>query len=712
MVRPQCKHLANPCTGRAQACAPAPAGQSYRRSVGLTEARRPAHAARASSRAPGVRHVHCFRDAVFVDRSLRLRWSLLVPLLALAAWCSTRLVVDAENLAMKSVGTASASADRLRAQEFGSEPALVVLAEPREAAVAPADVDLSAWEQGLRARPEVAGVLGALSPSAGVRAVALRLRTREDGRYAAAAESLAAHAADDLPAGHCVALGGVPVVEVAIAHAMASDRARVLPLVALALTVVLAWAYRSLRLALAALALPLAGVLVLEGLQGAIGLAVDPVSSLLGPVVLTVGVASSVHVMERYAALRAEGRDARASRSALLRELWTPVVLALATTVAGLLGLLGSPIPAVGRFAWLASLGVALTMSATLLYLPDLLAGCAWPARDARVERRRRARRGTLWIARHALPIVVLGAGVGGWSVAATLSGRVDSDPLHVLEARDGVRLDAARIAAHLGGSEVFELLLPPRAGATPLALLELLRDVSALDGVAQPAGAPRTSPAGFALLAFVLEPGGSEAREHVFAQTEALARGHGFAGAQATGLPVRLSRDSGELVRGQRRGILATLVALAVLLGLGFRSIGLGLLGLVPNAMPVFLVQGGMAALDRPLTVASSMIATVMLGLVIDDTVHLLHAWRETRGGAVQRSVRALTRVGRPVVLTSVVLAAGFAATGFGRLHATREFGALAVFVLVTALLANLLLLPALLLLGSRFTGPARARS
>lgn len=653
-----------------------------------------------------------FESAVLADRSLRLRWALLVPVLAAAVWGRTRLSVDAENLAMKSVGTASASADLLRAREFGSEPALIVLAEPRAGQAAAPDVDLTAWEQGLCSRPEVAGVLGALSPSAGVRAIALGLRTPADGRYAAAAESLAAHAADGLPASHRVALGGVPVVEVAIAHAMASDRARVLPLVALALTAVLALAYRSLALALCALALPLAGVLLLEGLQGAAGLAVDPVSSLLGPVVLTVGVASSVHVMERYAALRAEGHAAGATRTLLLHELWIPVALALATTVAGLLGLLGSPIPAVGRFAWLAALGVALTMPATLFYLPDLLAGRAWPARDARVERLRRARRTTLWVARHALPIVVLGATLGGWSVAATLAGRVDSDPLRVLEARDAVRVDAERIAAHLGGSEVFELLLPPGPNATPFALLGLLRDVSALDGVAQPAGVPRTSPAGWTLLAFVLEPGGSDAREHVFVQSEALARGHGFAEAQATGLPVRLSRDSGELVRGQRRGILATLVALALLLALGFRSIGLGLLGLVPNAMPVFLVQGAMSALDRPLTVASSMIATVMLGLVIDDTVHLLHAWREAAGGAVRRSVRALTRVGRPVVLTSVVLAVGFAATWFGRLQATREFGVLAVIVLATALVANLLLLPALLLLGSRFAGASRARS
>lgn len=646
------------------------------------------------------------------DPSLRLRWSLLFVALAAALWGRARLRVDAENLAMKSTGTASEASDLLRVREFGSEPAVVVLAEPLDASRADAEVDLSSWEQGLRARPEVSAVLGALSPSAGVRALALGLRANADGRYAGAAEALAAHAADGLPDGHGIALGGVPVVELAIAQAMARDRARVLPLVALALTAVLAWAYRSLRLALAALALPLCGVLVLEGLQGALGLAVDPVSSLLGPVVLTVGVASSVHVMERHAVLRAEGRDARACRGALLEELWKPVALALATTVAGLLGLLGSPIPAVVRFAWLAALGVTLTMTATLIYLPDLLAACPWVVRDAREQRRRRARRGTLWIARHALPVVVLGATLGGWSVAATLSGRVDSDPLHVLESGDRVRVDAARIAARLGGSEVFELLLPPSAQAAPAGLLGLLREVSALDGVAGPAGVPRTSSGGHALLAFVLEPGGSAAREQVFAQAEALARARGFAEAAATGLPVRLSRDSGELVRGQRRGILATLAALALLLGLGFRSIGLGLLGLLPNAMPVLFVQGGMSALDRPLSVASSMIATVMLGLVIDDTVHLLHAWREAEGGAVRRIVQALTRVGRPVVLTSVVLAAGFAATWFGRLHATREFGVLAVIVLATALLANLLLLPALLLLGSRFSPSARVHA
>lgn len=645
------------------------------------------------------------------DRSLRLRWALLAVALAAALWGRTLVVVDAENLAMKSVGTAVEAAEATRTREFGREPAIVVLAEPRPGAEGQ-EADLSRWEAALVARPEVSEVLGALSPSPGVRAVALSLCTDAEGRYAATAETLEAHAADELPATHHVALGGVPVVEVAIAHAMAADRARVLPLVALALAAILALSYRSLRMALCALAVPLAGVVVVEGLQGILGLAVDPVSNLLGPVVLTVGVASSVHVIERFTALRDAGHDAHESRRRVLRELRAPVALALVTTVAGLLGLLASPIPAVVRFAWLASIAVAVTMAATLVYLPDLLRWTRWSERDLAARHARRARRGTLWIARHALLLVVAGATIGGWALAASFDGRVDSDPLVVLEESDAARVDSARITAHLGGSEVFELLLPPSEGVSPLALLGLVRDVSALEGVARPAGTPRRSDGGYTLLSFVLAPGGSEARELVFAEAEALARARGYGGTHATGLPVRLSRDSDALVNGQRRGILATLAALALILAAGFRSLGLGLLGLVPNAMPVLVVQGAMAQLDMPLTVASSMIATVMLGLVIDDTVHLLHAWREAEGGALRRLSSALTRVGRPVVLTSLVLSVGFAATWAGRVQATREFGVLAVITLFAALVANLLLLPALLLLGSRFQRPARSRA
>jgi predicted RND superfamily exporter protein len=122
----------------------------------------------------------------------------------------------------------------------------------------------------------------------------------------------------------------------------------------------------------------------------------------------------------------------------------------------------------------------------------------------------------------------------------------------------------------------------------------------------------------------------------------------------------------------------------------------------MIPNLLPCALLYGGMAALGRPLTVASAMIGTVFLGLVVDDSVHVLYLFRRARAAGESSAAAvatALRRAGRAVTVTSVALCVGFAACWFGRMETTREFGALASATVLAAFVSNLVVLPALLL-------------
>ncbi len=608
--------------------------------------------------------------------------------------------MDVENLAMKSVGTSTGWLASLRAEQFGHDPTLFLLASPRAPEVlAPLDErEVGQWIDSLRERPEVSALLDAPSSNPGEHCVSVALRTDAEGRYAASVESLSEAARSTVPPTYRISIGGVPAVEVAIAKEMGAERSHLLPIIAGALAAVLLLLYRSPALVLGALLAPLAGVFLLDGLQGLLGLSVDPVSALLGPSVLTVGVASSVHVLERYKrSLREQVPKALASEQAV-RQLRLPLLLTVATTVAGFMGLLTSPIPAVKRFGLLASAGIVIVVLITLLCLPSLLRLLHRPTVQDRQPVAEPGVGRFLPTRRAAILILGVSAFLGLAGSLFLAGNRVDSDPIHVLSADSLARRDSIRIARQLGGSEIFELLLPPGGPPTPIASIQLAAKVSNLDGVVGPAGPPRTSAQGYQLLTFLLAPRGSAAREALFARSEALASESGWIGAGATGLSVRVARDSNDLVRGQRRGILLTLAALWCVMSVGFRSPWLGLLGLLPNVLPLVILQGSMGAVGRPLTVASSMIGAVMLGLVVDDTIHLLHAYRKAAGTARQRVAEALDAVWRPIVITTVVLCTGFSATLLGELSATREFGALAAATLILAILADLLLLPALL--------------
>ena len=94
-------------------------------------------------------------------------------------------------------------------------------------------------------------------------------------------------------------------------------------------------------------------------------------------------------------------------------------------------------------------------------------------------------------------------------------------------------------------------------------------------------------------------------------------------------------------------------------------------------------------------------MIGAIALGLVVDDTVHFLVALHRetTRGANLDAAITtALHTSGRPIVLTSVILIAGFAVLTLGSFNPSIQFGAVSALVIAFALLADLLLLPAAL--------------
>ena len=109
------------------------------------------------------------------------------------------------------------------------------------------------------------------------------------------------------------------------------------------------------------------------------------------------------------------------------------------------------------------------------------------------------------------------------------------------------------------------------------------------------------------------------------------------------------------------------------------------------------------MVVLGIQLDPGTVMIATIALGLVVDDTCHFLVRLRRfTKHGqelpaAVAETMR---QTGRPIILTSVILTSGFGVLTLGSFTTTFCFGVVCAFVLLTALVADLVVLPAALLL------------
>jgi len=205
----------------------------------------------------------------------------------------------------------------------------------------------------------------------------------------------------------------------------------------------------------------------------------------------------------------------------------------------------------------------------------------------------------------------------------------------------------------------------------------------------------------GYRELTPTLDAAGAAAREVLADPDGPIPRGDA-AGARAvvTGqLPLMLETHRRLLVT---LALSLTLTTLAV--GLLFRwllpSTRLALLALVPNLWPVVVTVGVMGWAGIPLDTATVMVASVVLGLAVDDTIHTLGHFRELAPALGRREAVAgtLARTAPAYVLTGVILAVGFGVCALSNFAPTARFGGLSALAIVLAVVGDLLLLPALL--------------
>jgi predicted RND superfamily exporter protein len=170
---------------------------------------------------------------------------------------------------------------------------------------------------------------------------------------------------------------------------------------------------------------------------------------------------------------------------------------------------------------------------------------------------------------------------------------------------------------------------------------------------------------------------------------------------AVVTGNTILLARSDDEIVRRQPWSVALAALAIFALVSLGLRSPGLGAIAMVPNLLPVLLYFGLLGLGVAPLSLPTSLIGCVALGIAIDDTVHYLVRYRVERkaGASPEEAVeRCAHRVGRPIVITSVMISAGFLVVAFSEFATLRQFGVLSAVTMGICLVTDLFLLPALL--------------
>jgi hypothetical protein len=135
-------------------------------------------------------------------------------------------------------------------------------------------------------------------------------------------------------------------------------------------------------------------------------------------------------------------------------------------------------------------------------------------------------------------------------------------------------------------------------------------------------------------------------------------------------------------------------------------RSFRLGLISLIPNIGPAAVGFGIWALISGEINLGLSIVVSMTLGIIVDDTVHFLSKYQRARndGRNTEQAIRyAFSSVGRAMTITTLVLCTGFSLLTFSAFRMNADMGLATAIIIFVALVVDFLFLPAFLLLADK---------
>jgi predicted RND superfamily exporter protein len=554
-----------------------------------------------------------------------------------------------------------------------------------------------------------------------------------------------------------VAITGLVALNSAFMEASMSDMATLIPIMYGVLLLVMVLLLRSLGGTFATLAVIGFSAATAMGLAGWAGIQLTPPSSVAPTVILTLAIADSIHLL---VTMLKEMRAGATKRDAIVESIrinFQPVFLTSLTTVIGFMSLNFSDSPPFHDLGNITATGVVAAWFYSIVFLPALIA--VLPLRV-----RQRAKSGRSAMDKLAGFVIAQRTAVI-WGTAAVVIGlgamvprielndqfvqyfdksfpfRADTD--FAMENLSGIyQVNWSLEAGQEGGISdpgylkrvaAFGAWLKEQPGVVHVSTTtdmytRLNRNMHGDDPAWYRLPEDRELAAQYLLLYEMSLPYGLDLNNRINVDKSATrltattenfttnelraleAAGRGWlaenlpsASGEATGPVIMFAYISERNTKSMLVGTGIAFALISVTLILALRSFRLGLLSLVPNAVPALMAFGLWSILVGQVDMASSIVAATSLGIVVDATVHFLSKYsraRRQRGEDAEASVRyAFSTVGTALWVSSGILIAGFAVLGLSAFRLNNSMGMLTAIAIGMALLVDFLLLPALLL-------------
>lgn len=568
----------------------------------------------------------------------------------------------------------------------------------------------------------------------------------------------------DVPSDITFHVSGPTVIEHFYAAYMQDDFKAFMPFLFLMIIAVMYLSFRSAKLVALPLLLIVITVAFSMALLHLLGYSVNNVTTIIPPILMAILIAEGVHIIgEGKERCRKNGgdRDYRFLEETM-RHLFFPCFLTSITTSVGFWSLATNEIPPVRQLGIVVGFGVLFSLICTFTFLPALAkiwdgfnvtrpvksnSAAAGPGKiDALLK----------WIGRinerHYRAVLWVGVAVAALSVWGMCQIKVETSVIEYFKKSSPVYRATSFIEKHLSGVHIINVSLQagapdyfqdPQALARIGQVTEFLQTIPEVDKVTSVNDYLKEINKSFhnenpefyrlpenrAMVSqYALLYGRQDLEDFVddqwqWATVRVRLKEHStvkLAGvieriqdyvstqfgdleaARVVGQTVLEVESNNTVADGQISSLGSAMFGVFLMMFVALRSIPVGIISVIPNVLPLIINFGIMGFFGIRLDSATSMIAAIAIGIVVDDTIHFLfgfgEALEETNDYAAAM-YRTLEQRGRPIIETSAILFFGFGILSVSKFVPTSYFGLLSSLLMLYALIAELFLTPSLIL-------------
>ncbi|MDD4694090.1 MAG: MMPL family transporter [Firmicutes bacterium] len=550
-------------------------------------------------------------------------------------------------------------------------------------------------------------------------------------------------------------------------QAMKQDLLKLVPFVVLVIILVLYLMFRSVLGVFVPLATVGASLIWTMGIMSLLRIPVSMISMIIPVVLVTLGIASSIHILNKYQEGLAKGLGKREALQDTFRKITSPVVMAALTTAVGFGSLITAFVHPIREFGVLTALGVMIAMGLSLSLVPALLILAKEPKlRIVKVNKRKGLlttllNTFTKWAIVYSRRLAIVALLVLLVFIFGATRLTLESNIVNYFGESSPVKKGTRVIEDVFGGSMQISVVVDtgqedgikdPKVLAELIAIEDYLNSWETINHATSIADVVRElnqalwdgEPEFYALpdtregvaqqlLLFTMQGGSGldtlvsydYSRALVTAQMKTL-DAHTLSSVitqvedylsqqydarsdlevRLIGTPKVMMRLMNRYVQTQVSSLVSSTIAVGIIVALLMKSVALGLLSLIPLLFTVVLNFGIMGYAGLPLDAVTSVIASLAIGIGVDYAIHYISRYRQELADG-QTVAKALEKTGisagRSIFYNALALVMGFLVLVFSHFRAIGVFGFLISITMIVSSLAALLVIPLLLKVFSK---------